>query len=97
MPTLNEIQIEAQQSRKRNGWPQLTPEQRFVYLVEEIGEVARALQDGRDGMTPSTEAVAEELYDVVWNACDLTSILGINLDTAAVRKAATNRYRTWPS
>ena len=96
MPTLNEIQIEAQRLRTRNGWPQLTAEQRFVYLVEEIGEVARALQDGRDGVSLSVDAVADELYDVVWNACDLASILGINLDIAAVRKAGINRDRTWP-
>lgn len=95
VPSLHDIQNDALQLRRRNGWPAMEPHERFAYLVEEVGEVARALQN-RPGVSASVaDSVGEELYDVIWNACDLANILGIDLDAAAARKSAMNRDRTW--
>lgn len=95
MPTLHNIQAEALRLRAQNDWPELTPELRFVYLVEEVGEVARALQARPGEPDRVSDAIGEELYDVIWNVCDLANILGVDLETAASRKAAMNRNRTW--
>lgn len=95
MPTLRDIQGEALRLRAENDWPELTPELRFLYLVEEVGEVARALQARSGALDRVSDAVGEEFYDVVWNVCDLANIIGVDLEASASRKAAINRARTW--
>lgn len=103
MPTLEEIKQEALELRRRHGWPDKTPEARFLYLVSEVGELSTALQRlvPAHGSTDVSEVdaavdeVAMELYDVIWNACDLANIVGVDLDDAARRKAAFNCDRQW--
>lgn len=101
MVTLKDIARDAQRLRQEQGWAPKSPEERFLYLVGEVGELAQAvsrlrLGTGIDG--DSIEARAEvgaEMYDVIWNVCDLANILAIDLDAAAAAKAEFNRRRVW--
>ena len=100
MPTLNDITRETAALSSEKGWPDKSPEERFVYITGELGELAEALlklQWASDVGERSrlADAVAEEMYDVIWNICDLARLLDIDLDTAAARKADSDRTRSW--
>ncbi len=100
MTTLRELQAEVARQKAARGWPDLAPEQRFVYLVSEVGELADALRQLDPGATPDAIAEARsqagyEMYDIVWNLCDLANTLSIDLEAAFAAKDAYNRGR-WP-
>jgi NTP pyrophosphatase (non-canonical NTP hydrolase) len=92
VPTLQEIQQNALQLRHAKGWPDASPERRFLFLVEEVGERARVLQ-GHAG--DANDGGGEKLFDVIWNVCDLANLLGLDLDAAAERKIGGNHGRIW--
>lgn len=52
----------------------------FLWLVEEVGELARALQNG------APESLAEEFADVFAWLTTLASIAGVDLEAAAERR-----------
>ena len=52
----------------------------FIWLVEEVGELATALRSG------TTEELALEMADVLAWLVTLASIRGIDLEAAAMRK-----------
>jgi len=97
---LNEISTEAAELSSEQGWPEKTPEERFLYVVSELGELADAMlqlgsiTDARE-KARLTADLADEMYDVVWNVCDLARLLGVDLDAAAARKTQANRARSW--
>jgi hypothetical protein len=41
--------------------------------------------------------LGREIYDVLWNACDLARLTGIDVAAAAAEKRQVNENRTWPS
>jgi NTP pyrophosphatase (non-canonical NTP hydrolase) len=75
-----------------------------LYLVRsEVGELAESLLHVRwaeqsgdaDRIERARAETAAELYDVVWNICDLANVLGIDPDDAARRQKQFNRDRVW--
>ena len=54
----------------------------FIWLVEEIGEIARSLTSGE----PGSEAEAAEFADALAWLSTLASLRGIDLEAASVRK-----------
>ena len=94
-----DIQEHAGQLRAAHGWQQ-SPEVRLVYLMTEVGEVsseALRLSEARteEERQQAREALGMEIYDVVWNLCDLANILEVDLEAAFEKKAAQNRDRLW--
>jgi NTP pyrophosphatase (non-canonical NTP hydrolase) len=74
------------------------PSKKLVLLMEEVGELARALR-GRIGLkfsdtTRKTDLV-EELADVQIVLLGLASLLEVDMDDAMVAKEAKNRNRIW--
>ncbi|GIJ63901.1 hypothetical protein Vau01_114170 [Virgisporangium aurantiacum] len=74
------------------NWPEHTVEQRTLYLVAEVGELAEAIlhlvrqrQTGQEH-TAALEAVGMEMHDVLWNICELANALNIDLDEAVEKK-----------
>ena len=71
----------------------------FVKLIEEVGELARAVHKGLPAGVPSdgdiTNTVDEEIYDVIYYALALANVYGIDIESVIPRKEAiTNRkYR----
>ncbi|MEZ4863329.1 MAG: MazG-like family protein [Caldilineaceae bacterium] len=95
-----DIQRNALELCRKHNWPDRTPDQRFRYLISEVGELARELV--RLEMQPSTtelaaikENIGHEIYDIVWNLCDLANQLDLDLEQAFQRKQAINANRRW--
>ncbi len=97
---IHEIQQDALDLCRKHGWQDRNPAQRFRYLVSEVGELSRELL--RLEWEPTTAEVAQikqnighEIYDVVWNLCDLANQLEIDLEPAFQAKRDFNATRRW--
>jgi len=74
-----------------------------MFLVTEVGEVVQETLRLTEALGKQPEAdlqrirdnLGMEIYDVVWNLCDLANLAGIDLDAAFAMKAAINRSREW--
>jgi len=55
----------------------------FMWFIEEVGELATELRDGKD-----TEALADEFADVLAWLCTLASISGVEMEDAVRKYAA---------
>ena len=93
-----DIQAQARELRAAQGWTSDDPTVRLAYLISEVGEVAReviGIREAGEATAEARERLGMEIYDVVWNLCDLANILGVDLESAFVRKAALNSRRKW--
>ena len=80
--------------------PETTIEKRMLYLMSEVGELAREVLklrelQNQEGSDRALDSVGMEMYDVVWNICDLANKLGIDLQYSFDRKAQLNEQRDW--
>jgi NTP pyrophosphatase (non-canonical NTP hydrolase) len=80
--------------------PENTVEQRVLFLLTEVGEVAcEVLQLSRSVDQAKADAIKAalgmEMYDVIWNLCDLANMLSIDLETSFTAKIAINKTRKW--
>ena len=66
----------------RQQWQDRTRQQRFQYLISEIGELSTELVklewEGQD-IAQLKQNIGHEMYDVVWNICDLANLLELDL------------------
>ena len=72
----------------------------MLYLTSEVGELARevlnlAYAKPTDNLDEMKERARFEMYDIVWNLCDLADLLEIDLEAAFARKAEINRNKRW--
>jgi NTP pyrophosphatase (non-canonical NTP hydrolase) len=82
----------------RHRW-ESTPCERMAMLLGEAIELAdEVLQLPAEGEadTELLQRVGHEMYDVLWNLCDLARLTGIDLLQAAAEKRTINEDRTWP-
>lgn len=78
------------------GFDTSTIEQRTLYLMTEVGELAKeVLTVSFHPNTEKKDNLGYEMYDVVWNIFDLANKLGIDLDKAFTQKMEMNEKRTW--
>jgi NTP pyrophosphatase (non-canonical NTP hydrolase) len=91
-----EFQKYVSEFSKVKGFDMSSIEQRTLYLMTEVGELAKEV------LTVSFHPDAEqkdnlgyEMYDVVWNIFDLANKLGIDLDKAFKEKMEISEKRTW--
>lgn len=96
--TIGELQEQAKEVGSL--FPRTTLDQRVLFLMTEVGEVAAEalVLSGAHGKADCVAAKARlalEMYDVIWNICDLANMLGIDLTEACERKIAHNRTRVW--
>jgi NTP pyrophosphatase (non-canonical NTP hydrolase) len=80
--------------------PEITVEQRVLFLMTEVGEVTReVLRLSRLSDPAGADAVKTnlgmEMYDVIWNICDLANMIGIDLEQAFTAKIEINKHRIW--
>jgi NTP pyrophosphatase (non-canonical NTP hydrolase) len=104
--TIEELQRQVRQLKEAKGFD-ITMEQRLAYLMSEVGEVAREVLklsrygDGGAGKMSAAEVedmvedLGMEIYDVMWNLCDLADMAGVDLEGAFARKARLNEDREW--
>lgn len=96
--TIKKLQEQSQEVAKH--FPRTTIEQRVMFLMTEVGEVtSEALKLlGTRGQVDEHESRARlgmEIYDVVWNLCDLANMLEIDLEKAFNKKIIINQGRQW--
>lgn len=97
-PTLAQYQERIAQLVAERGYDKETIPEVFTLLVEELGELAKAIRkaNGQKIGTHSKEhEVAEELADVFWLTIDLANRLGVDLAAAFEHKEAINQTRTY--
>ena len=104
--TIEELQRQVRHLKDIKGFD-VGLEQRLAYLMSEVGEVAtEILKLSRDGnkdvgkmSTIEIESVKEnlgmEIYDAMWNLCDLAEMAGVNLEEAFAKKSRLNEKREW--
>lgn len=98
--SLKDIQAYVRDTLIERGFDDETIEQKFLLLVEEVGELAKAIRQNPDGkLKNSAHSKAhnskEEIGDVLILLLDITNTLGIDAEAAILYKESINRKRTW--
>lgn len=98
MQAIKELQEHAKELAQL--FPENTVEQRMLFLLTEVGEVAReVLRLSGSADQAQIDAIKAdlgmELYDVIWNICDLANMLGIDLERSFAAKIEFNKTRKW--
>jgi NTP pyrophosphatase (non-canonical NTP hydrolase) len=94
--TIRDIQENAKELAPK--FKDKNPEQRMMYLMSEVGETAievLKLQGFRSGGDAEElkQKLGMEIFDVVWNLCDLANMYEIDLEKAFATKIAVNEER----
>ena len=96
--SLRKLQEYVKRTGEERGFSDETIQDSFMLLVEEIGEVAKALRPLHDVKTASDSAQTElshELADVQLLLLSLCNKLDIDLTDAIIDKENKNRKRVW--
>jgi len=95
---ISEIQKQARELAQKHGWQGRHVDQRFRYLISEVGELSRELlrYASPDATKKDVDrAVGYEIYDIVWNLCELANQLDIDLEKYFQEKIDINSERSW--
>lgn len=97
-PTLTDLQEYVAKAVKERGFDKDSVEQRFMLLLEEVGEFAKAAR-GRAGMPfaddTKTKELEHEAGDVLNVLLGICNLLAIDLEKAYRNKEELNKLRTW--
>ena len=97
-PTLNDLQEYVQKTVKARGFDKDTVEQRFMLLLEESGEFAKAARKHvglKFASDTETKEMAHEAADVLIILLGICNMLGVDLEQAMRDKEELNKKRTW--
>jgi NTP pyrophosphatase (non-canonical NTP hydrolase) len=98
LKTLSELQAYYQKKAKERGFTDETAQDTLLLLMEEVGELARAIRKQIGIKTDDKEKIyeiEEELADIQIYLLHLSNILGINLEEAFWKKEQENDTRQW--
>ena len=96
-PTLADLQQYVAEAVKERGFDD-TLEERFMFLTEEVGELARAARKyagKKFAADTATADPAHEAADVLIILLGLCNMMGIDLEQAVREKEELNKKRTW--
>lgn len=96
--TYKELQEYVWQMNKDRGFADENAESKFILLVEEVGELAKALRSKvglKFSETTKRTEIKEELADVQILLLGLASTLGFDMYEAVAEKETKNNQRTW--
>jgi NTP pyrophosphatase (non-canonical NTP hydrolase) len=97
-PTLGDFQEYVVEMDKERGFTKSTPLHALVHLMEESGELAKAVRKAehlRVDEKSESFAVAEEAADVLIFLLKLCNQYGIDLEQAFREKEEINKQREW--
>ena len=97
-PTLRDLQEYIARAVEERGFKGERIEQRFLLLLEESGEFAKAARKSaglRFADDTQTKEVAEEAADVLIILLGLCNMMGIDLEQAVRDKEEKNKQRVW--
>ncbi|MCM3201807.1 MazG-like family protein [Bacillus cereus] len=97
---ISELQRNVREFSKNKGFEHATIEERTLFLVTEIGEVAQEVlkissKHDADNINEIKEHLSFEIYDAVWNLFDLANKLDIDLEDSFRKKSEINKDRRW--
>ena len=96
--TLAEYQKLVEQLVKQRGFEKETPHQVFALLIEEVGELSKALRklDGiKSDKNSQHHILEEEAADVFFMLVDFCNRMDMDLEQAFADKEAKNQQRNW--
>ncbi|HDR6288001.1 MULTISPECIES: MazG nucleotide pyrophosphohydrolase domain-containing protein [Bacillus] len=79
---------------KEKGFQDTTIEERTIYMMAELGELAEVILK-RDTIQDAKRESGLEMFDVIWNVCDLANKLNVDLEKAFEEKMEINKKREW--
>jgi NTP pyrophosphatase (non-canonical NTP hydrolase) len=97
-PTLADIQDYIAQTLQHRKLDDSSLQDEFILLVEEVGELAKALRQHtghKMGSEAPPQNLAHEAADVLWMLLATCNKLGIDLEAALRQKEEHNKTRTW--
>ena len=97
-PTLADLQQYVKDMVAERGFHEETIAQRFMLLMEESGEFAKAARKAEGikfAADSQTKELAHEAADVLIMLLGLCNMLDINLEQAFREKEEKNKRRTW--
>jgi NTP pyrophosphatase (non-canonical NTP hydrolase) len=83
----------------RHSW-ETNPQRRMAFLLGEAIELAaEVLRLPAAGPCDAAlhQRLGREIYDVLWNACDLARLTDVDLAAAVADKRQFNENRGWPT
>lgn len=95
---LKDLQAYAHKMFIARGFEDEDPAQQMVVLMEEVGELARAIRKevGMKFSNTTTQSnLADEIADVQIVLLNLASTLDVDVVSAVIAKEQINRARTW--
>jgi NTP pyrophosphatase (non-canonical NTP hydrolase) len=96
--TIKDLQALIRQLVIERGFEKETVTEVFTILVEEVGELAKAIRQANGqkiGAHSKQRLVADEAADVLWLLIDICNRLDIDLEAAFRAKEITNQSRSW--
>ncbi len=88
--SLRDLQKRVQSLCKKKGWDKLSDEKTFILLVEEVGELAKAIRKENNFLGEKTSVsranLEEELADVLSYLADIANRFNIDLEKAYLDK-----------
>lgn len=98
-PTLKDLQRYLADVAQERGWTKDTPSEKFVLLIEEIGELAKAMRKAaglyEERAKHRQMSLEEEFADVLSYLLDLANCYEVDLEAAFRAKEQVNQSRTW--
>jgi len=99
LPLLTALQA-AVAASKTDRQRATTLHERALFLSTEVGEALKEVLVlcgvyGKDAIESGRAHLATELCDVIWNACDLATLAGIDLGESMQALLEKNSKRTW--
>ena len=95
---ISELQKHVWDFSRKHGFDQSSMETRTVYLMSEVGEMAKEILQLKfhpEQNEEIKERLGMEIYDVVWNLLELANKLEIDLEKAFRQKMEINKERVW--
>lgn len=98
-PTLGDLQKYVAAVCEERGWTKDAPAEKFALLIEEVGELAKAIRK-RAGLYEEQArqrevALEEEFADVLSYLLDLANAYHVDLEGAFRAKEEINQTRKW--
>jgi NTP pyrophosphatase (non-canonical NTP hydrolase) len=95
---INEYQKLIQKLAEERGFAEETVTEKFMMMVEEVGELGKAIRKSsglKVDVNSKTNALSEEVADILFLLIDICNKLDIDLEKAFEAKEAKNKHRTW--
>lgn len=97
-----ELQEHSKELIESQGWEDRSPERRLTFAVQELGEISKEVlgliyhqDEEEEKLNARRLALGMEIYDLIWNLCDLANLMNVDLQEAAEKKMQINRSRSW--